>query len=183
MTTDPKPLTATERKSLERLVDNDYEALKGEIRAHAQKAIAEEKARVKEEFATRVGDVDTAQQELQTLTDTYEDAKTELERAYNADKSELISRWRGRSIIYTSSRYEKDNFTYEGLQNALNQVDEEVGTRLNEAIRRAERGRIDAQRKVLLGGLASPQALELVASIPSAVSVFQAETKELTSGV
>lgn len=185
-----KPMTATERKALEKLIDGDFDALDRDLQQMAVEARAKAEEDVRESFAPRSQMVVDAQEELNTLTDEYNDDTNTLQRRFRDDKFALIARWKEQDVIWQDKKSNYgagavEGFTFDGLDDAITNSNRQVNAELSNARRVLEKERTKAQREVLLGGLVSSQARALIEGIPSATALFAAameERKELESG-
>lgn len=157
------PLKATERKALEKLVDNDFAALKVELQALAANTEVEREKEIRADFAARGADITQAQEETRALVAQF---RLELGR--------LRDRYRALGVVRKDVNYNtetikvNEDYEHQGLTDALGMMRREVNGQLQNAMRLAERERVNTQRQVLLASLGSPEALALVESIPSA---------------
>lgn len=157
-----KPLNASERKALKDLVDNDFAALKQEIRRFASDATTakrnevmadwEAKGARKQEFLNRAND----------LRRTYAENVITLKAEADAAGIEL-TRLEGGG--YTPQ------VTVKGLEEALRLVSNEIASEMDRALMTLERQRLTAQRQVLLAGITA-EALNLLGEIPTAAQLM-----------
>lgn len=166
-------MTATERKSLERLIDNDFDQVLAEVNTLANKAAHDVEVKIRDEYAARSVDIDTATAELQEIERKHADAVLELNRQMQDKRSEVIARYRDDGLTFVNTgRGGSGTFAPAGLDEALAEGRAEVEQRRMAVRTRLNKERSDAHRKVLLGGLESAQALALVEGIPTAEALY-----------
>jgi hypothetical protein len=164
-----KVLSASERKSLEQLVNNDFAGLKAQIKQFASEVLTERQDAVRSEWADKTKQVET----WTTKWSRY------AERI-NSD----VAKMRGDALaagveLGIASLAVSVTVKVVGLQEALNEVARECQADLERALLTLERQRLSAQRTVLMSGI-GPEGLTLLNSIPSAQELMAGAALERT---
>jgi hypothetical protein len=172
-----KALNATERRALEKLIDNDFSALKAEVGQMAMDVKADREAAIKEQYASRGADVAAAVEETK-----------QLEAKFRTELRSLRDRWEAQGIVLDRDYYGRhsggelalnDGYSHTGLKEAIAQMYREVERDQHRAMTIAERQRVQTQRKVLLASITSDEALQLVEEIPSAHALLMQAQEEV----
>jgi len=160
-----KPMGATQRRDLAKLIDNDFESLKGELGVFANQLKIQRERQIEEEYE---------EQERQAR-------QVEAEwNAFGADLRRQADEWmrrkreEGYQIGY-GGRYGDEQaikigsikVTVPAKERALKDVDNIVNHQKMTALQALERQRLQLQRDVLLDGLISTKARELLDKMPN----------------
>lgn len=177
-------LSVTERKALERLIDNDFASLRNEMRAYAEEILAERLKAVEEEFADRKKEAEKRRKAaIKALVKANKEIAKSLQDAKDAGIT--IS-----GVTYSSlseEHYEHAVLaSIEGQKEAESKVRGENRNDLQTALHTLERQRLAAQRLVLLAGI-SPEGQKLLDTIPDAKTLMveaaqERATKAITAG-
>lgn len=177
-----RPLNQTERRALEKLVDNDFSALKSEIIAAAMAFKTEQEEVIRAEYAAKGTDIEMAESQTRALEIRFRDQLAALRSKW----SEMGIRPKGRDA-YRSTGAEISlvcDYQHEGMQEAVSRMHRRIESDQQNAIRMAERQRVTIQRRVLLAAIVSDEALMLLEDIPDARTLLlqaqQEAVKELT---
>lgn len=156
-------LVVTERKALERLIDNDFAALRNEMNAYAKEILESRLEGVRNDFAAKQKDAEKAQKAgAKLVTDLREKLLKQVEDA-KAD---------GITLTFPSiPQPESVGVSVAGLVEAEKKVKAENQSDLASGLHTLERQRLASQRLVLLAGI-SPEGQQLLNTIPSAKNLM-----------
>lgn len=164
--TDPRkrPLGVTERRQLEKLIDNDFQALKNQMKVFANDLKRQRKEEIEAEYRGQEAIIAEAQH-----------AWHELRRELRQRVDEFILRYTTQGFRVQSGRYGDQrlvNFadTFELViaqkETRLNEVGNDVEHQYMKAHNELERQRLAIQRELLLTGLVSDQAEQILKKMP-----------------
>lgn len=155
-----KVLPSSERNVLSSLINNDFDALKNEMRQMAADSKAERLRMVDAEWAAR-RDVGPAY--VDQVREVWQTAYTTVERLVEEAKAN------GVTLITASQIYRSDRITFEATGEADAKVAaiKEVDTDLNRAVLSLERQRLAALRIVALSGV-TKEAQVVLDQVPNA---------------
>lgn len=160
-----KPLNATQRKSLQTLIDNDFAVLTGQMRQFAADMQKEKQDEVNADYTEREQKATEYTVSLRVLRNKQADVQTALTRKHLDELHEFDAN--------LDDGFSRDGSTLSGTvyakgkKEAIKVANTDVVRDLNKALTEAERQRLSAQRTVLLASV-TPQALDLLDTIPSA---------------
>lgn len=193
-------LSVTERKVLKEVVDNDFGALKQEMKAFAADTLTSVKDGINDEWDKREKSIpDFAARATQkarkfgekadALRNKYEAERKALTDAYQDDlnKIQVEAKERGVELVAdTESTYDENTgerrqrtvykASVKGRREALEEAQRENETMLNRALMDLERQRLTAQRQVLLSGVPEG-AMPILESIPDAKTLMVESAK------
>ena len=154
-----KTLNTTERRALEKLVDNDFAALKTEVAQMGADLLAQRLAALKTEWAEKT---DKIADYVRKVEATWREAQRQTSdlRALAAEDGVTLT-------VPEYSRYGKSEGTVAGFATAEREIKQEVDADLKRAFNTLERSRLTAQRTVLLSAV-SVEAAKVLDAIPSA---------------
>lgn len=158
-----KPLSVSERRVLERLVDNDFATLRAEMQQFANDEKANRLAAVDAEWAERVNEAKR-----------YEERVSRTIREAQAQLAGLVTEAGGKGIDLTIpeiERYGSTKAAVRGLADERSRVAGEVDRDLQRAMLTLKRQRLTAQRTILMNGV-TPEAAGLLDGIPTAQALM-----------
>jgi hypothetical protein len=165
-----KVLSASERKSLEQLVNNDFAGLKAQIKQFASDVLAERQEAVRAEWADRTKQIET-----------WATKWARYAERINSDIAKMRGDALAQGVEIAQLPTLSVNVTPKviGLQEALTEVARECQSDLERALLTLERQRLTAQRTVLMAGI-STEGLTLLNTIPSAKDLMASAALERT---
>lgn len=202
-----KPLSVQERKVLKELVDNDFNALKSEMKQFAADSLIATTREIEADWADKVAAAPTFAEEatnlfrdqkkaMQDLRDEYtrkiNDLKAQQEDTFKA-LLERADRDGGVELKQTQSQHrDPETGQYDtiyqaevkGLRDALSRAKAENNAALERGLMSLERQRLTAQRQVLVSGV-SREAATILDSVPDAKSLMvesQRKQAEIAQG-
>lgn len=154
-----KILNTTERRALEKLVDNDFAALKTEVAQMGADLLSQRLDVLKTEWAEKTDKVALYVRKVEA---TWREAQTQTSdiRALAAADGVTLK-------VPEYSRYGNAEGSVEGFATAERAIKQEVDADLKRALNTLERSRLTAQRTVLLSAV-SAEAAKVLDAIPSA---------------
>lgn len=196
-----KPLSATQAKNLEKVINNDFDTVAAELRAAAADARVKAQAEVEAQYNVTEEEVAAIRAEIvelskaQTIADNelsarHREEKEALVEAQRAEAQDLYNRITARNLeIQTSTRYGGSTtldassvtdaqilvgakFIPAGKTEALKVAVAKVEAQIERATLLLQRERLNAQRKVLLSSIVGDEAVALLESIPAAKDLF-----------
>jgi hypothetical protein len=180
MTTDPKTLNSVERRTLEKLVKNDYETLSTELLAMYEQACeAAHKAHQATLDKTAAGRDVKAVRVREALARIVQKATADVEKIISTAEREGFTLELGGAFDRYGNPKAFNGFraTLEGIEDA--KADKELAEELERLRRQYQsastfmhRQELTVQRELLLTALTSDTAKEFLAGIPSARDLF-----------
>jgi len=179
-TIDTKPLNSVERRTLEKLVKNDYETLSAELHVIYEKACIEAGARHKATIEKSAAGRDAKAMKVRA-------ALAKIEQKANADVDRVIAaaEREGYSLNLTGGRDRYgDPGAYRGFKVSLAEIEDakadktlkdelaSLSRQYNAAKSQLRRQELTVQRELLLTALTSDAAKEFLNQIPSARDLF-----------
>lgn len=164
------PLTVSVRRSLKDLVENDYSMLRREIEEYAAAASAAALKEIEAEFVEKTVEAAKILKEAQAQCQAWQ---------HQIDQMVSDAAAQGIKLELTTQRYHgvPEKVTVPGLQEAKSAKQTEIHVEKNRALQKAEKGRLAAQRQVLLSGI-TQEGLDLLKTIPSAKDMFVKEESD-----
>lgn len=180
-------LSVTERKALERLIDNDFASLRNEMRAYADEMLAARLENVESEFADKRKEAERLRKAaIKAITKANEEIKKVLNQAKEAGVTITGSPAQTAAAFSDEHLDDITKAVVEGQTEANKKVHAEHKADLQTALHTLERQRLASQRLVLLAGI-SPEGQRLLDTIPDAKALMvnaaqDRATKALTAG-
>lgn len=179
-----KPLSVQERKVLKELVDNDFNALKSEMRQFAADALTVAKREVEDEWADKVKDAPKYGKKFTELVRKQEAEKAALKQKHEDQRKAVEDEAAAAGVKITGTVYDREqNATVyatevTGLKAALAKIEAENKAMLDRALMTLERQRLTAQRQVLVSGV-SKEAATILDTVPEAKTLMvEAQQKQ-----
>lgn len=168
----PKPLSVTQRRDLGKLVDNNFEALKGELRVFANQLKIERERVINEEYAEREQQARQIEQDWRTFVAGLRTQCDEWIRARRDDGWTVEVSTRQSYDRQPSYAFGNIQVTVPEKERAIKEVDNFVEHQRMAALQALERQRLGLQQDILLDGLVSDKAREFLNRMPDPRSVL-----------
>lgn len=172
----PKPMSATERREIRRIMEKEFELLHTELQTKSEEIRHQMREDVKKKFEPLRREAERAAAKLKKEAE-------KVEEKLNA----LVAECREKGVKPTNSMSVKVNIspTWEpiGLQEALANVDHEVRQQLAEARAMLKRQEVDFDKQLSLNAIVSAEAQEFVAAIPKASDVFKLDPSRVVVAI
>ena len=162
-----KPLTSQECRFLEKVVNNDFAALRTEIQQIAKDVLEERIKGVREEYATKMKD---AEKHRKAVVKTVQDINAKILKAIEDAKVAGIT-ISGVSTMSDAATEANVKAVIAGQNEAEAKVRQENSSDLNTALNTLERQRLAAQRMILLAGI-STAGQALLDTVPAAKTLM-----------
>lgn len=172
-------LSVTERKALERLIDNDFSALRNEMHALAKDVLEDRLRGVQAEFADKAKE---AERLRTTAVKAITDANVKIMKAIEDAKAAGVAI----NGIHGSTGFSKEHHdsvvkaVVEGQAEAERKVKAENQSDIQAALHTLERQRLASQRLVLLAGI-SAEGQKLLDTIPDAKTLMIEAAQQRTA--
>lgn len=170
-------LQVTERKALERLIDNDFAALRNEMHAYAKDVLEERLKTVAEEFADKQKE---AEKHRKTLVKVIQDTNAKIVKMIeDAKVGGVTLTGLGTAKVALNDALPEQNVkaVVAGQAEAEKKVRAENQSDVQSALHTLERQRLASQRLVLLAGI-SPEGQKLLDTIPNAKTLMVEAAKD-----
>lgn len=153
-------ITASERSVLRQLIDNDAKDLEQDLRQMASDAARAARGRIAEEFA-----------ELEALARTFEQAMADLDAEHKSKTEELKAAAAARGLEWWPTGR---SFRPASRAKAEQQAGQQVEADLQRALRTLTSQRLRLQRQILLLGIQSDVAEQIIEALPTAADLMRA---------
>lgn len=169
-----KPLTASEKKAMLDLVNNDFQTLKREMEVFALDLRAQRKKDAEEESKAMQEGVNDWRARAHKISEEYSAAKRALDEQFVENRRALNAEAKAAGYEIQWDNYGRSNHEVivTGLQQRLAKIEAETQTEIATAKATLERERLVATRKIMLAGIPKG-AVSLVQSIPTAKSLME----------
>lgn len=172
-----KPLSVQERKVLKELVDNDFNALKAEMRQFAADALASAKAEIGSEWASAANKLSGYVGKMVALTRKQQEEVAAMQAKHEDQRRALRDQASAEGIVF-ADRHGTTDAVVQGKADAIKQAEANNAAMLERALMTLERQRLTAQRQVLVSGV-SKEAASILDTIPDAKTLMvDAEKKQ-----
>lgn len=154
-----KPMNATQQRRLEKLVDNDFQALRAEINQMADDLAKAKRYELTKEWNDRGSNADAFVTQAQTLI-----------REHRSVIDALVIEARSKGVeleVPESYRQQDIKAKVAGLKDAIKAAEADIEADRSRALNHLERARLTAQKKVLLAGI-TEEGFKLLEEIPDA---------------
>lgn len=160
-------LSVTERKALERLIDNDFASLRNEMNAYAKDVLTERLKAVEEDFTDRRKEAERLRKAtVKALAKANVEVTKALETAKTAGVD--ISGLGNSAFAFNETHWDGTvKAVVAGQAEAETKVKNENRSDIQAALHTLERQRLASQRLVLLAGI-SPEGQKLLDTVPDA---------------
>jgi len=168
-----RPLSLGASRNLQKLIDNDFGALQEQLGQYANDLLEQAETKIRKKWAAKGLDVNA-----------YVDRATKLERKFEDDQQALIRDAREAGIQLEKSYINgsKRGWTADayGLKEAIAAEQKTIRKNQTRAISEMKIQHKGAERRVLLASVTG-EAVDLLASLPTAAQLMAQANKALTS--
>lgn len=164
-----KPMSATQQRRLEKLVDNDFQALQAEIDQMAADLAKEKRHELTKEWNDRGSNADAYVTRAQTLV-----------REHRSAVEALVIDARSKGVELTvpeEYRSQEIKAKVAGLKDAISTAERDIEADRRRALNYLERARLTAQKKVLIAGI-TEEGFALLQEIPDARTLLMRAQQE-----
>lgn len=204
-----KPLSATERKLLSQVLDNDFANLKARMKSMADASLEARQREINADWDAKEARVPDLAGEATTLRRAQQDEARELRRKHEEAMAKMLERHQdamakvtakadqaGVQLVEVQEEYVNEvgqratrpvlKSEVIGRKEALEAANKDVKRMLSQALLELEQQRLNAQRKVLVSGI-TQEAAKILDTIPAADQMMldaqaQKTAREIESG-
>jgi len=159
-----KPMSATQRRDVQKLIDGEFEALKGDLGVFTNQLRIERARQIEEQFAERERQARQVEAEWQVVSAELRERADAWVRAKRDEGYTITARDRYGNGVYCS--FSPITVSIPEKDRALKEADNIVSHQKMTAIQALERQRLTMQKDVILDGLVD-QAKDLLAKMPN----------------
>lgn len=167
----PKPMNSIERKALKEIIDGDFTVLRSEVKVYAGELTAAQQRRIEAEYVEADALCTQAEiewnqlrRELTDRADRFFQEKRQLGLGVS-----IANNYRSTSDAFSASPV---TFTPRAKTSAISSIKNDVDHQVMKALNELDRQRLAMQREVLLTGLVTGGAKDLLDKMPDSRQVL-----------